>query len=85
MELMHLISMYAASHILMMYCFDNERPLAKMKPRLWTVPENSTLSLVLLREIVCGCGKVMLLEDDDEKEIALVLLFFSLRLFFFHP
>ena len=70
-----------ASHILMMYCFDNERSLSEMKPRLWTVPENSTL--VLPREIVCGCGKVVLLEDDDEKEIASVLLFFSLRLLLF--
>ena len=28
-------------------------------------------------EIVCGCGKVMLTEDDDEKQIASVLSLFS--------
>ena len=78
MELRHLISMYAALHVLMMFCFI-ERSLSKMKPRLRTVPENSTL--VLLREIVCGCGKVVLIEDDDEKRIALVLTLFRLSLF----
>ena len=55
MELTRLISMYAALHVLKMCCFI-EGSLSKMKPRLRTVPENSTL--VLLREIVCGCGKV---------------------------
>ena len=70
--------MYAALHVLMMCCF-TERLLSKMKSRLWTVPENSTL--VLLREIVCGCGKVVLIEDDDEKRIALVITLFSLSLF----
>ena len=85
MELMHLISMYAALHVLMMCCFI-ERSLSKMKPRLWTVPEKKSTS-VLLRETVCGCGKVMLIEDDDEKRIASVLSFFSLIFFFFffHP
>ena len=72
MELMRLISVYAVLHVLMMFCFI-ERSLSKMKPRLRTVPENSTL--VLLREIVCGCGNVVLIEDDDEKRIASVLLF----------
>ena len=78
MELMRLISMYAALHVLMMCCFI-ERSLSKMKPRLRTVPENSTS--VLLREIFCGCGKVVLIEDDDEKRIASVLSLFSLSLF----
>ena len=78
MELMHLISMYAALHVLMMCCFI-ERSLSKMKPRLQTVPENSTS--VLLREIVCGCGKVVLVEDGDEKRTASVLSLFSWSLF----
>ena len=80
MELMCLISMYAALHVLMMCCF-TERPLSKMKPRMRTVPENSTS--VLLRKIVCGCGKVevVLIEDNDEKQIASVLSLFSLNLF----
>ena len=78
MELMRLISMYAALHVLMMCCFI-ERSLSKMKPRLRTVPENSTS--VLLRKIVCECGKVVLIEDDDEKRIASVLSLFSLSLF----
>ena len=62
MELMRLISVYVALHVLMMYCLI-QRSLSKMKPRL--VPENSTS--VLLRETVCGCGKVVLIQDDDEK------------------
>ena len=74
MELMHLISMYAALHVLMMCCFV-ERSLSKMKPRLRTVLENS--ASVLLREIVCGCGKVMVTEDDDEERTASVLSLFS--------
>ena len=78
MELMRLISMYAALYVLMMCCF-TERSLSKVKPRLQTVPENSTS--VLLREIVCGCGKVVLIEDDDEKRIASVLSLFNLSLF----
>ena len=78
MELMRLISMYAALHVLMMCCF-TERSLSKMKLRLRTVPENSTS--VLLREIVCGCGKVVLIEDDDEERMASVLSLFSLSLF----
>ena len=61
---MHLISMYAPLHVLMTCCF-TERSLSKMKPRLWMVPENSTS--VLLRETVCGGGRVVLIEDDDEK------------------
>ena len=65
MELMRrLISVYAALHVLMMCCFI-ERSLSKMKPRLRTVPENPTS--VLLREIIYGCGKVVLREDFDEK------------------
>ena len=72
---MRLISMYAALHVSMMCCF-TERSLSKMKPRLRTVPVNSTS--VLLREIVCGCGKVVLIEDDDEKRTASL---FSLSLF----
>ena len=36
------------------------------------VPENS--ASVLLREIVCGCGKVVLIEDDDEKRTASIWL-----------
>ena len=48
MELTRLISIYAALHGLM--CCFIERSLSKMKPRLRTVPENSTS--VLLREIV---------------------------------
>ena len=73
MELMRLISMYAVLHVLM------KNSLSKMKPRFRTVPENSTS--VLLRKIVCGCGKVVLIEDDDEKRIASVLSLFSLSLF----
>ena len=80
MELMPLISMSAALHVLMMCCF-TERSLSKMKPRLRTVPENSTS--VLLRETVCGCGKVVLIEDDDEKRIASVLSFFQFEFFLF--
>ena len=53
MELMRLISVYAALHVLMMCCFI-ERSLSKMKSRMRTVPVNSTS--VLLREIVWqGC------------------------------
>ena len=62
----------------MMYCFI-ERALSKMKPRLLTVLENSTS--VLLREIVCGCGKGVLVEDGGEKRMASVLSLFSLSLF----
>ena len=68
MELMHL--MYAALHVLMMCCFI-ERSLSKLKLRLQLVPENSTS--VLLRETVYRCGKVVLIQDDDEKWIASVL------------
>ena len=60
MELMHLISMYAALHVLMMSSFI-ERSLSKMKLKLWMVPVNSTS--VLLREIVYGYCKVVLAED----------------------
>ena len=49
MALTCLISMYAALHVFMV-CYFIERSLSKMKPRLWTVPENSTS--VLLRESV---------------------------------
>ena len=48
MELMCLISMYAALHVLMTCCFI-ERSLSKMKRRLRAIPANSTS--VLLREI----------------------------------
>ena len=78
MELMRLISVYAALHVLMMCCFI-ERSLSKMKPRLRTVPENSTW--VLLGKIVCRCGKVVLIEDDDEKRIVSISSLFSLSLF----
>ena len=61
MELLCLISMYAAVHILMLCCFIERSP-SKMKPRLWMVPVNSTS--VLLREIVYGSCKVVLAEDD---------------------
>ena len=74
MELVHLISMYAGLHILMMGL--TERLLSKMKPWLQTVPENS--ASVLLREIFSGCSKVMLIEDDDENQINSVLSLFSL-------
>ena len=57
-----------------MCCFF-ERSLSKIKSRLRTVPENS--ASVLLRETVCGCGKVAIIEDDDEKRIASVLSFFQ--------
>ena len=55
----------------MMCCF-TERLLSKMNLRWRTVPENS--ASVLLREIVCGYGKVVLIEDDDGKRIASVYL-----------
>ena len=80
MELMPLISMYAALHVLMMCCL-TERSLSKMKPRLRTVPEN--LTSVLLREIIYGCGKFVLIKDDDEKRIASVLSVFKFEIFLF--
>ena len=49
----------------------HRKSLSKMKPMLRTVPENSTS--VLLRKIVCECGKVVLIEDDEEKRIVSVL------------
>ena len=78
MELMRLISMYATLHILMMCCF-TERPLLKMKARLWTVPENSTL--VLLKEIVCGCGKVMLIRGGggETSSFSLIIIQFAVK------
>ena len=78
MDLIRLISMYAALNVLMLCCFI-ERSLLKIKPRWRTVSENSTS--VLLRKIVCGCGKVALIEDDDERRIASVLSLFSWSLF----
>ena len=69
--LIRLTSMYAHLRVLMMCCF-NERSLSEMKPRFRTVPESSTS--LLLRDIVCGCGKVVLIEDDDRKRIASVYL-----------
>ena len=77
-ELMHLISMYAALHILMTYCFI-ERLLSQMKPRLQTLPENS--KSVSMRVIVCGSCKVMLTEEEAEKQMVYVLSLFSLSLF----
>ena len=62
-ELMCLISMYAALHVLMICCF-TERLLSKMKPRLRTIPENSIS--VLLRVIVCGSCTVVLTEEEAE-------------------
>ena len=62
-ELMHLISMYAALHVLMICCFI-ERLLSKMEPRLWTVSEISIS--VLLRVIVCGSRTVVLTEEEAE-------------------
>ena len=70
--------MYAHLHVLMMCCF-TERSLSEMKPRFRTVPESSTS--LLLRDIVCGCGTVVLIEDDDKKRIPSVLSLFSLSLF----
>ena len=60
MEPLYLIldSIYAALHVLMMCCFieTNERSLLKMKPMLWTIPENSVSVLLRLSGIVCGFG-----------------------------
>ena len=55
----------------MMCCF-SERPLSKTNVRWRIVPEKSTS--VLLREIVCGCGKVVLMEDDNGKRTATICL-----------
>ena len=77
MELMRLISMYAALHVLMMCCFI-EISLSKMKPGLRTIPENSMS--VLLREIVCGSCKVVSTEEEAEKRMASVLSLLSLSL-----
>ena len=79
MELMRLISMYAALYILMMCCFI-KRSLSKMKPRLRKIPQNS--SSVLLREIVFGSYKIVLKEEEAEKRTALVLPSFCLSVFF---
>ena len=78
MEFLCLISIYAVLPVLMMCCFI-ERSLQKMEPRLRTIPAN--LITVLLREIICGCCKVVLTEDYDEKLISSVLSLFSLSLF----
>ena len=78
MELMRQISIYAALHVLMTCCF-TERSLSKMKRGLRAIPANSTS--VLLREIACGCCKVVLTEDDIDKRIASVVSLFSLSLF----
>ena len=77
-ELMRLISMYAALHVLMICCFV-EKFLSKMQPRLRTIPENSIL--VSLREIVCGSSKLVLTEEEAEKQMASVLSLLSLSLF----
>ena len=70
MQLMCLISLYAALHVWMMCCF-TERSLSMVKPRLRTIPTNS--ASVLLKEIVFGCWMVVLTDDnDDEKRIASV-------------
>ena len=73
-----MVSMYAASHILVM-CSLTERSLSKVKPRLRTIPAN--VISVELREIVCGYCQVVLTEDNNEKRIASVLSLFSLSLF----
>ena len=79
---MRLISVYAALHVLMMCCFI-ERSLSKMKPRLRTIPANS--QSIFFREIACGCCKVVLTEDDDEKRIASVLSIIQFEFVFLHP
>ena len=78
MQLMCLISTYAALHVLMMCCF-LKRSLSTVQPKLRTIPANSTS--VLLREIVCGCCKVVLTVDDDEKRIPSVCFLFGLSFF----
>ena len=77
-ELMRLISMYAALHVLMICCLI-EKLLSKMEPRLQTIPENSISAS--LRVIACGSCKVMLTEEEAEKRMASVLSLFSLSLF----
>ena len=77
-ELMRLISMYVALHVVMIRCFI-ERLLSKMKPKLPTIPENSVS--VSLRVVVCGSCKVRLTEEEAEKRMASVLSLFSLSLF----
>ena len=77
-ELVRLILMYAALHVLMIWYFI-EILLLKMKPRLRTVPENSISAS--LRVIVCGSCKVVLTEEEVEKRMASVLSLCSLNLF----
>ena len=72
-ELMCLISMYAALRVLMVCCFI-ERLLSMMKLRLRTISEKSMS--VSLRVIVCGSCKVMLTEEVAEKQMASVLSLF---------
>ena len=74
---MHLISMYADLHVLMMFCFI-QKLLSKMKPRLWMIPENSVS--VLSRETVSGSCKVVSTEEEAEKRMASVLSLLSLSL-----
>ena len=62
-ELMRLISVFAALHVLMMCCFI-ARLRSKMKSRLRTIPVN--LISVSLRVTVCGSCKVMLTEEEAE-------------------
>ena len=77
-ELVRLISMYAALHVLMIWYFI-EILLSKMKPRLRTVPENSISAS--LRVIVCGSCKIMLTEEGAEERMDPVVSLFSLSLF----
>ena len=69
MELIRLISIYAALYVLMMCGFIKR---SKMKPWLRTSPAYSTS--VLRREIVCRYCKVVLTEADDKKRTDSVLL-----------
>ena len=70
MEPVRLISMYAASHGLMMGCFI-QRSLSQMKPRLPTIPANSISISSAERD--CGYCMAVLKEIDDKKRIASVL------------
>ena len=65
---MCLIRTYAGLHVLMMCCFI-KRSLSKMKPRLRTIPANST-SIGIAQRDCRSCTVV--LTDDDEKRIASV-------------
>ena len=62
-----------------MACSFIKRLLSKVKLTLQTIPENSTS--VLLREILCGSCKVVLTEEEVERQMASVVTLFSLGLF----